>query len=357
MKKDVNLELNMDEVVKDIESKEVEELKNELNRIIAPIEAPPMFPKPPVKCANPHDYPESYNSNTKKEELILEFVDNFKVQFQYIYPDRKPLFMNPYNECGVQKFVCTTLRPTTVRHSSLYDWRECAQFVSEYLQFVPLDSETDLPQVLWSPTRVMRDQRGTCFDFSHLLVSLLIGAGYDAYVVSGYATREVCNMDQSRKICPLLVRRDEKKAEARRKEMGRYTVKPPRDLNSKYLLSQEQKIRRKLAEAAEKRRLEQERLQAELEKPGADPLYGQRIHCWVLVLSGKREVPESFFIESLTGCATSTKDENYLGIESVWNHKNYWVNMQSCYDGTAVNLSLSVVYLVNTQIKHCDIMK
>ena len=30
-----------------------------------------------------------------------------------------------------------------------------------------------------------------------------------------------------------------------------------------------------------------------------------------------------------------TKNENYLGIESVWNHKNYWVNMQSCFDGTA----------------------
>lgn len=170
-----------------------------------------------------------------------------------------------------------------------------------------------------------------------LLTSLLIGYGYDAYVVCGYATREVCNMDQSRKTCPLLTRAQEREAEARRREMGRYTVKPPRDLNSKYIVSQEQKARRKLAEAAEKRRIEHEMYLAELEKPPADPLYGQRVHCWVLVLSGKREVPESFFVEALTGTAVSTKDDNYLGIESVWNHKNYWVNMQSCYDGTAVS--------------------
>ena len=142
-KKEVELELTMDDTVKVIESKEVEELKQELNRIMVPIEAPPMFPKHPVKCVNPQDYPDSYNSNTKKEELILQFVDNFKSQFQYIYPDRKPLFMSPYNECGISKFVCSSLRPTTMKFSQIYDWSQCAQYVSDYLQFVPLDSATD----------------------------------------------------------------------------------------------------------------------------------------------------------------------------------------------------------------------
>ena len=40
---------------------------------------------------------------------------------------------------------------------------------------------------------------------SNLLCSMLIGAGYDAYVVSGYATKEVCLADESRQICPLLI--------------------------------------------------------------------------------------------------------------------------------------------------------
>lgn len=74
----------------------------------------------------------------------------------------------------------------------------------------------------------------------------------------------------------------------------------------------------------------------ELEKPKPDKLHGLRVHCWVLVLSGKREVPESFFIESLTGSAHPLNHPAYLGIESVWNDKNYWVNMQDCSNGVQV---------------------
>ncbi len=189
---------------------------------------------------------------------------------------------------------------------------------------------------MWSPTQVLKEQRGNCFDFATLLTILLIGAGYDAYVVSGYATREACNMDQSRANCPLLRKSEEKAPPPPKKEQGKYVAKPPKDMNSKYEASQELKAKKKREEAELKRRLDHERYLAELERPPHDPLYGMRVHSWVLVLSGKREVPETFFIEALTGCAVSTKDDEYLGIESVWNHRNYWVNMQSCIDGTAV---------------------
>ena len=50
---------------------------------------------------------------------------------------------------------------------------------------------------------------GNCFDFSNVLCSLLLGAGYDAYVVSGYATREICLSDESREVCPLLNQKEE----------------------------------------------------------------------------------------------------------------------------------------------------
>lgn len=98
----------------------------------------------------------------------------------------------------------------------------------------------------------------------------------------------------------------------------------------------ENKEKRKLAQEIERQRRDEEARIAELERPPPDSLYGLRVHAWVLVLSGKREVPETFFIEALTGQATSTHDEEYLGIESIWNHKNYWVNMQPCVDGTVV---------------------
>ena len=126
-----------------INTAEVKQLKEELNKLISPLNAPPMFPKPPVKCTNPEDFPESYRSNSKKEELVLEYVENFKKQFQYIYPDRRYLFLCPLNECAVEKFVSTTIRPTALTYSKLYDWRECAGFVADYLQFEALESPTD----------------------------------------------------------------------------------------------------------------------------------------------------------------------------------------------------------------------
>ncbi len=143
-------------------------------------------------------------------------------------------------------------------------------------------------------------------------------------------------MDESRTTCPLLIKTEEKKVEVLRKEAGKYSIKPPRDLNSKYLIAQDDKQKKLLEEEQEKFEREKENALAALLKPPPDPLFGLRIHAWVLVLSGKREVPETFFIESLSGIAKSTKDDGYLGIESVWNHTNYWVNMQRCYDGSAV---------------------
>lgn len=67
------------------------------------------------------------------------------------------------------------------------------------------------PKTLWSPTKILADQRGNCFDYANLLCSLLVGAGYDAYVVSGYATREICYMDTTRLPNPYVKKRHEVK--------------------------------------------------------------------------------------------------------------------------------------------------
>ena len=47
-------------------------------------------------------------------------------------------------------------------------------------------------------------QGGDCFDMSHVLCSLLLGAGYDAYVIAGYAPLAVACNDQSGATCPVL---------------------------------------------------------------------------------------------------------------------------------------------------------
>lgn len=53
---------------------------------------------------------------------------------------------------------------------------------------------------------VLNHQAGDCFDLSVVLASLLIGAGYHALVVVGYAPTEVTNNDQSATQCPVLER-------------------------------------------------------------------------------------------------------------------------------------------------------
>ncbi|CAH3167529.1 unnamed protein product [Porites lobata] len=277
--------------------------------------------------------PESYKSNTPKEKLVLSFCENFRRQFVHLYRDRKPLFLNPVNEAGTEKFVCTTIRPTLLPYKEVYDYDCCAQFVSDYLTFVSLDPPIDLPSTLVSPTTVLRSQKGNCFDFSVLLCSLLIGAGYDAYCVCGYATRETTLTDETREICPLLKKKDEVTKEEVKKEVKKYAVKPPKDLRSKFEAKVEAKKKAEEEEKERKRRDEENARIAEFEKPKPDKLHGLRVHCWVLVLSGKREVPESFFIETLTGNCHPLTHSAYLGIESVWNHKNYWVNMQDCSHG------------------------
>ncbi|XP_033625449.1 dynein regulatory complex subunit 7-like [Asterias rubens] len=308
----------------------VEEMMEEMDQITV---EPPKIDFIPTVAPIDENQPFTYKENSIKEKLVLQFAENFRRQYVHLYRDRKPLLLNPLNECGVEKFVCTTIRPTQLPYNELYDYDGCAEFVSDYITFDPLVPPIELPKAMISPTRVLKTQRGNCFEISTLLCSLLLGSGYDAYVVCGYATRETTLCDEVREICPLLKTKNEVKKTEQKKEAKKYTVKPPKDLRSKFILKQEAREVEAQQKEEEKRRKEEEIKQEELEKPPVDELFGLRVHCWVLVLAGKREVPENFFMEPLTGNSFPTSDESFLGIESLWNNNNYWVNMQDCSNG------------------------
>jgi len=284
---------------------------------------------------NTRKLPPSYHSNTKKEKLCLEYAKNFRLQYVHLYNDRQPLMLFPVNECGVEKVVCTTCRPTLLPQKQFFHWKGCADFVADYVSLEQLPCAYRVPEKLYSPTSVIMRQKGTCFDVSNLLCSMLIGAGYDAYVVSGYASKEVCLADESRQICPFLKPTEKIVEVVAEKPNKKYTVRQPRGLSSKY-------EKRMKEQEIEKLRIEDEKTRAEIlnaieesEKPPPDPLFGLRVHSWVLVKAGKREVPEDFFVEPYTGRDHSPKSGSFLGIESVWNNANYWVNMQDCSDGCA----------------------
>ncbi len=281
--------------------------------------------------------PPPYRTNSHKEELCLEYVDNFNRQFVQLFPQRKSLWLHPKNECDVTKFVCTTVRPTQLTYKELYDLGDCSSFVSSFFEYEPLENPTKPPECLPSPTSVLKWQTGDCFDISVVLCSYLLGAGYDAYCVSGYAPRWVCLRDQSKQVCPLIgadknleEKSSDDNEEKTEKRSAHYRVRPRGVPASKFLKHVEEQ-----RQIAEEKAAKDEESDDEPEPDAADPLEGERVHCWVLVLAGKRGVSDNLFVEPTTGRVWKVHDSPYLGVESVWNNANYWVNMQEGATSTA----------------------
>jgi hypothetical protein len=74
----------------------------------------------------------------------------------------------------------------------------------------------------------------------------------------------------------------------------------------------------------------------EFEKPPPDNIFGTRVHSWVVVLPTCMDIQEPFFVDPLTGNKHGLSNNSYVAVESIWNHTNYWVNLQSCSEGCKV---------------------
>lgn len=46
--------------------------------------------------------PEPFQENNQGDEIVLEYLDNFRRQFVQLYPDRPKLFLHPKNEHGAE---------------------------------------------------------------------------------------------------------------------------------------------------------------------------------------------------------------------------------------------------------------
>ncbi|RHY34614.1 hypothetical protein DYB32_000804 [Aphanomyces invadans] len=284
------------------------------------------------------EVPMSYSTNSNKELLCLEYVANFRKQFDDLMDAsdirRPPLYLCPPNERGIPKFVCTTLRPTLLPFLDLYDMDKLATFVSGLIEYEPLVDPCAPPACLPSPSAVLAWQAGDSFDMANLLASFLIGAGYDAYVVHGYDCLDAVSQTE----CPYL-------AETAPTASGTTTTPPaatdataaPKDEGkSKFVAMQEAKEAARRAEEAA--RLDWTK-HMDVEDDDEDELNGKRVHAWVLVLlllcpspvhamTIKLVVTEHVYLEPSTGRKYSVRESPYVRIEAVWNHQNYWVNMQ-----------------------------
>lgn len=272
---------------------------------------------------------------------MLEHVLEYKRQFKVIYDPNRKLLLAPKNECGKKKFICTTLRPTKLPYTELYEWDKCSKFIADFLEYEELQTPDELPKTVPSPANVLSWQAGDSFDFAITLCSLLIGCGYDAYCVYGNAPREITTKDEALMECPFPIEMpdndDEEDPEVDKDEEHMSSKKPSlitpiddfqvtKKVPHHSVFDDDMKrIKDYEDEMAEFKAVTIDDDRADFER---EDEYGEsRIHCWVLLQKGNREIQETFFIEPTTGRKYSIADAPYYSVEGIFNHKNFWINL------------------------------
>ena len=225
--------------------------------------------------------PQSYVSNDVTEELCMKYLKNFETYFTSCGWEGK-LLLYSNNEFGVTKPICTTLKPTLLRDSGLFDLENISTFVSRHIAMEQLEDKFNPPRTISSPTSVMKWRRGDSFECSILLASILLGANYDAYIVIGSAPDWLCNNDL--KMCSV-----------------------HKERNCLFKIMNSSKF---------------------VDKNGysfRDNSSGH-IHSWVLVRGGARSVEEMIYIEPASGLAFLPEDSPYGKIFSIYNNRNIWIH-------------------------------
>ena len=275
--------------------------------------------------------PNSYKDNTLKEELILEHVIQFKKEFGLSYDAKRELLLYPQNECGKYKFICTTVRPTKVPYPELYDYKKCAKFISEFFEYEELSPPTEFPKFIPAPDNVVKWQIGDCFDLSIVLCSLLIGAGYNAYVVYGIAPRFITSKDETRLSPPEMpddIKIIEPDLEEKEDDIEP-TIKDKVPIFSDFDKQEKEEEEEKARQEHIKNTVIDDDM-PEFERN--DPFKHRRIHCWVMVkLETKNEdksiKKESIFIEPSTGRLYDIMDSPYEKIDAIFNNYNFYINL------------------------------
>ena len=87
--------------------------------------------------------------------MVLEHVLEYKRQFKVIYDPMRKLLLAPRNEGNIRKFICTTIRPTKLPYTELYEWEKCAKFIADFIEYEELPEPDKFPNQIPSPTNVL----------------------------------------------------------------------------------------------------------------------------------------------------------------------------------------------------------
>ncbi|EDW66467.2 coiled-coil domain-containing protein lobo isoform X1 [Drosophila virilis] len=298
---------------------------------------------------SPQCFPPSYYTLSSKERLLLLYAENFRKQFVLSHPRRRAMVLALPNECKVQKFVCTTIRPTAFAYPELVSSvEEIAKFVADFVQYEPMEDQTNLPTRLISPETLLRKRRGNSYEMATLLASMLIGAGHPAMVVSGVARQETVLNDQHNVPYPYPIIKEEsvEQEQVKEEQSVKYKLRALPDLES-HLEEEMAEVHKRRAE--EQRRLEENLLRkqmADLELLAVDRYHYRRSHAWVVIINNApwsvkpritytdvngdvvEAPPTGVFIEPSTGFICETGCKQYILVDTVWNQYNYYVNKQ-----------------------------
>jgi len=284
-----------------------------------------------LQSASAASFAGSYANNTEFEELALEYLNDFCQQFSQVYPDRLEPYVTCRNELGVRKPLCSYVKPSKLPFKQLFDLKDCARFFSDFVKYEQLQDPLRLCDYAASAQTTINWQAGDCLDMAILLCSVLTGYGYDAYVVRGYAPQFVVSADETRNVPDdLMSATSSSTGGDNDKDDGKYTLRPRPQLHSLYILKQK-KYAYMNAQMAAAGTSASATPVTEIEKPELpdDALKGQRVHCWVMVYPGSREVACHYMVEPSIGAVWEAETSPYEGIECMWNHKNVWINMQT----------------------------
>lgn len=275
-----------------------------------------------------------FKTVTTKEKTLIEYSKQFEQNFRSENAN-KNVILTISNEYGTEKFICTFIKPTKLGYKELFNYDDCARFISNFVKYETLESPVHAPKIAVSPYMTIAWQAGDSLDMSLVLASFLIGVGYDAYVVCGKASKEVTMKNEGNLECPYL---EDDEARMRRfiklelnvqkeeKFNNEYFIEEPKEIKSKFDVEKQQEIEMREMEALKQMEINDD----EPERCPPDEFKGRRIHYWVLVRkSSTRAMDFPVFIDPSTSNIWNLEKFQTLpfySIDQIFNDKNVWLN-------------------------------